>query len=394
MAALVTVAHVPGFAERERPAAMSVVATGAGALALGALGALLVLVSAVDLFLTIFNYDGFTTLTTRFHHALWRLVRGACGALPEGPRHTALSLGAASMLPATVALWLGLEVTGFALMYDPGLTGGSFAHNGTGSGLGTAFYLSAGAISSLTFGDVTARSGLDRALVDLETILGLATFTLALGYVVTTFGVLGALENLHGRVRRHAEDPERPSSILARHFRGGSPSDLPSFLQELGDDLESYDQGLRRYPVVYYFHTRRRRRSIPVVFAALGDLLALLRWGLPPDEPMTEDPFLAALLDGYETTVDRLRRSFVGPEPLSIPEPSSRHEYEAGSGEDVQEFRRLQERARASAGIEDAGGDGYERYREWFPFAYRKRVILDRVADALGYDPPRVPAQT
>ena len=368
---------------------MSVVATGAGLLALAALGSLLVVAAGVDLFLTIFNYDGFTTLATRFHHVLWRIVRTVGGVLPERARHAVLSIGAASMLPATVALWLGLEITGFALMYAPGLANGDFTRKAAGTGIGTAFYLSAGEISSLVAGDVVPRDGLDRALSDLETILGLATFTLALGYVVTTFGVLGALENLHGRVRRHAEDPERPSSILARHFRGGSPSDLPSFLQELGDDLESYDQGLRRYPVVYYFHTRRRRRSIPVVFESLGDLLALLRWGLPPDEPMTQDPFLAALLDGYETTLDRLRRSFVGPDPLDVPEPASRSQFEAGDDEWVQAFRRLEERARSAAGVDGAAHDGYERFREWFPYAYRKRVILDRVADALGYDPPR-----
>jgi hypothetical protein len=402
IAAVVMAAHVPTFAERERPAPMPIVATGAGSLALGALGALLVVVTAIDFFLTVFNYDGFTTLTTRFHRVLWRVVRILGGALPERARHTALSVGAASMLPATVALWLGLEVTGFALMYDPGLASGSFAHKGTGHGLGTAFYLSAGAISSLTFGDATPRSGLYRALVDLETILGLATFTLALGYVVTTFGVLGALENLHGRVRRHAEDPAKPSSILARHFRGGQPSDLPSFLQALGEDLESYDQGLRRYPVVYYFHTRRRRRSIPVIFAALGNMLELLRWGLPADEPMTEDPFLAALLDGYATTLDRLRRSFVGPDPIETPEPLAPGRfvsaYTSGDREpSVDAFRRLEERARASAGIEDDAPDtdvesAYERYRDWLEFASRERAVLVRVADALGYERPEIDA--
>lgn len=64
-------------------------------------------------------------------------------------------------------------------MYEPGLAGGAFVLRGAGHSLGTAFYLSGGAISSLTFGDVTPRGGLDRALVDLATIVGLTTFTLA-----------------------------------------------------------------------------------------------------------------------------------------------------------------------------------------------------------------------
>jgi hypothetical protein len=369
---------------------------GAGALAAGAAGALIALAAVADLFLTVFNYDGFTFVAARYQALLWRLLRGATSLLPERLRQNVLSVGSAALLPATVALWLGLEIIGFALMFYPGLRDGSFTVSGGDRSIGDAFYLSAGAISSLTFGDVTARAPLDRALVDLETIVGLATFTLALGYVVTAFDVLGKLENLHGRVRRHAEDPEKPSSILARHFRGGHPGDLPSFLQALGDDLEDYDQGLRRYPVVYYFHTRRRLRSIPHVFASLGDMLALLRWGLPAHEAITEDPFLAALVDGYGTTLDRLRRSFVGPDPIRLPEPVPAERFARAYADGAEEasvdaFRRLEQRARQSSGLGGNGADAesaYERYREWLPFAHRRRVVLDRVADALGYERP------
>jgi hypothetical protein len=382
---------------------MLLAGTSGGTLALGVAGAVIAGVAIVDLFFTLFNYDGFTFLSRRFQRALWNAIRTLASPLPGGIRHPALSVGSAWLLPATVALWLGLEITGFALVYLPGLGDGSFKLNGADSSLGTAYYFSGGAISSLTFGDVLARSGLDRAVVDLETIVGLATFTLALGYVVTTFNVLGKLENLHGRVERHAERPGRPSSILRRHFRGGEPSDLPSYLQLLADDLEAYDQGLRRYPVVYYFHTRRADRSIPHVFDALGNLIALLHWGLPSDEPMSQDPFLAALLDGYVATVTRLQRTFVGPVPLRLPEPIGREQFAAayaGREEDrgVRDFRDLERRARDAAGRDtDATGDvdeAYERYREWLPFAYRQRVVLDRVADALGYDPPRVAAES
>jgi hypothetical protein len=375
-----------------------VAAAGPGSLALAAVGALVAVVAGLDLFLTVFNYDGFTFVAARFQRVLWKTLRTAARAVPPRARHAALSVASAGMLPATVALWLGLEITGFALMYLPGLRSADFRVAGVGRSLGTAFYLSAGDISSLTFGDVVARSGVDRALVDLETIVGLTTFTLALGYVVTAFGVLGRLENLHGRVRRHGEEPDRPSSILARHFRGGNANDLPAFLQALGDDLESYDQGLRRYPVVYFFHTRRTRRSIPYVFATLGDLLALLRWGLPAGEPLTQDSFLVALVDAYGTTLDRLRRSFVGPDPIDVPAPLEREQFAAAYAADephssASAYRRLQNRAAEATGLDAADAatspEMYERYREWCPFAYRQQVILRRVADALGYEAPR-----
>jgi hypothetical protein len=370
-----------------------------GDLAIGAAGGLIVLAVLADLFVTVFNYDGFSFLANRLHGLLWKTMRTLARPLPSRLRHTVLSLGSASMLPATYVLWLGLEITGFALLFGAGLSAHGFSSR-AGTGIGTGFYLSAGDIASLTFGDVTARSSLMRALVDVETVIGLTTFTLALGYVVTTFDVLRTLDGLHAIVRRHAEDPSKPSSILARHFRGGQPTELPSLLESITEKLEDYDQGLRRYPVVYYFHTRRLARSIPRIFSNLGRLVALLRWGLPASEPMAEDPLLVALIAEYETTLERLQRSFVGPPDLDPPDPLSSEEfarqYAAANrdaetaDENVASFRELQHAARSSAGIEcsDEGGgaETYEQYREWLPFAYRNEVILGRIADALGYE--------
>jgi hypothetical protein len=128
------------------------------------------------------------------------------------------------MLPATVFLWLSLEIFGFALIYWAGLrSGGMTSSHGAGRGLGGALYMSAGDISTLTFGDVIATSGFWRAAVDVQAMLGLGTFTLALGYLVTTYGVLANLDSLHSTVRRNAAEPVRPSSILVRHYRGGEP---------------------------------------------------------------------------------------------------------------------------------------------------------------------------
>jgi hypothetical protein len=42
----------------------------------------------------------------------------------------------------------------------------------------------------------------------------------------------------------------------------------------------------------------------------LGRLVALLRWELPPEEHMSQDPLLAALIVEYGTTLERLQRSF------------------------------------------------------------------------------------
>ena len=47
------------------------------------------------------------------------------------------------MLPATYALWLGLLITGFAMMFHAGLRAHGFVSQ-AGRGIGTGFYLSGG----------------------------------------------------------------------------------------------------------------------------------------------------------------------------------------------------------------------------------------------------------
>lgn len=363
-------------------------------LLLAASGVVLVVLALIDMFLTVFNYDGYRFISERFQRVCWRIMRGFTAALPGGVGDMARSVASATLLPLTVAMWLGVEVTGFALIYSSGLSAGVFhLSNGLPATLGSAFYLSAGGISTLTFGDVEPVGGIYRAATVLQAIIGLSTFTLALGYVVTSFSVLGDLMRLHNTVRRHARDDDRPTSVLARHYQGGQATELPDLLQQLSTSLDAYDEGLRRYPVVFFVHSRNSERSIPSVFSRLGTLLAALRWGLPAGDAMTDDPWLAALFDQYEITVRRLQRSFVGPIPLPPVAPATRSDFERtyGSSEpdgDVATFRELQERTRRAIGCRPAPDDpdtAYGRYREWFPFHHRGRAVLSRIARALGY---------
>lgn len=371
----------------------------AGLIAVGAGGGILLVVTLADVFVTIFNYDGFTFLTARLHRLYWTALRGLVSMLPGRGRDAVLALGSAALLPATLLTWLALEISAFAMMYLPGLAGGSFRlASGLENQAGAAYYFSAGDITSLTFGDVVARTGTYRALADIETVIGLATVGLAVTYVLAALDALASLNRLHGRVRRQAIEPNRPATIVARYFHGGQPEELSSLLQSLTEDLDEYDQGLRRYPVVFYVHTRNTQRSLPRIFAALGDLIELIRWGLPPDQPLTSHPYLLALADQYTTTLARLQRSFVGTPhdttPAPLPPHSFRADFQASTPQDplVRAFRSLLDQAAENSGLEAPActpeATTYERYREWLPFHCRRRAFIRKVTAALGYPAP------
>lgn len=216
---------------------------------------------------------------------MWcRGLRAFARPLPEAGRHWALSLGSAAMIPLTLTLWVGLETAAFAPIVYPGMKSGSFVMQHVDTAIGASFHLSGGALTTLALGDIVPRAGVYRALVNLEALIGLATMTLALGYVVTTLRARRSIEALHSMISHHTDSSSRPSSALTRHFHQGAAPGLPRLLASLADRLDDYEEGLRRYPVADYFYTRRLMRSIPRVLHDLGELIARLRWGLPPEE--------------------------------------------------------------------------------------------------------------
>lgn len=367
--------------------------SGIGGIIVGVAGGVVLLLGVTDLFLTVFNHDGFTFLAGRVHAASWAGLRASRRLLPGRARAGYLSVGSAAMLPLTLLWWLVLEAAGFAMMYLPGVAAKGFSIEHGIPTVQSAFYLSGGDLTSLTFGDVVAVSAPYRALVDLETVIGLATFTIGLTYVLAAFDAIGTLNQMHSRVRRHAISPNQPASILARHFRHRNADELTTLLQSLVEDLSAYDDALRRYPVVFYFHTRRPERSIPRIFTALGKLIELLRWGIPPDQDTATNPYLLALQDQYMTTGRRLLRSFVGPAELPSRPPLGEADFNAaylhGADGTVRAFADLRTEASDATGIAASEEDThylYRQYCEWWPFHAMRQDVEKRVRHALCYE--------
>jgi hypothetical protein len=144
-----------------------------------ALGALLVVLGMVEVFLTVLHYDGSSLLGRRVNRGTWWAVRTATAPLPRRSRSYLRCLGAPLMIPVSLAVWLSLEVVGFALLYHPGLFAGNFdVPAGSKPGFVLALYTSIVTLSTLGYGDVTPTAPLFQALTGLEALIGFALLTL------------------------------------------------------------------------------------------------------------------------------------------------------------------------------------------------------------------------
>ena len=159
-------------------------------------------------------------------------------------------------------------------------------------------------------------------------------------------------------------------------------------------ELVEVYEGMRRYPVVYYYHSRRPYRSIPYTFRMLGGIAGALRWGLPSGHPGSQTPWLPALITGLETFIAYLEKRFLSERLEEAPKPVPVKTFEMSftQGEEssdtwLNRFLEVESGMREIAGIDELPdpNEAYGRYTDWLPFAYYNRAFYEASARDLGY---------
>ena len=368
------------------------------------LGIVVILIGLVDVFFAVLQHDAIGFLTPKLYRWSWVAARTVTGPLPTPVRSFIRSLAAPGMVVLTLVVWLGTQLVGFALLFYPGVLDGEFA---VGADLrpsfGVALYASAVTLSSLASTDVFPTTMLFRAVAASETLVGLGILTLTVSYLLSVYRVLQAQYALAAALHHQAEDGGDPRSILAPHFVSGRPEGLSTHLREFHRSLVDQAEGMRRYPIVYYFQSRHAYRSIPYIFHMIGGVVAALRFGLPKGHPATLDPWLPPLMTGY-VDVMRAVESHFGPRvELQQPDPVPWERFRRaldGEAEDelderTEEFLAMDRFMRRLADIDGPpdAEETYERYEKWLPFATESRAFVSTLARDLGTDLEQLQAE-
>ena len=359
-------------------------------------GVLLILVGLLDVFFTVLHYDGFGFLSSRLYRRVFDAVCFLTGPLPRKSRALGLSMAAPLMVPITITVWIFLVSAGYALVYFAGMGAEtfSFSSSGLAPSLMEAFYFSGVTIATLGLGDVTPLSGPYQAIAVSEALVGFGILTLSVSYVVGVYGVLQRLGILTAGLYHQAQDTNDPLTILVPHFPEGQHRGLESHVMSLHRDLVEVYEGLRRYPLVYYYHSRRAYRSLPFAFRMIGGMAGALRWGLPKSHPGSQTPWLPTLIIALGTLIDYMDELFLSEHLEEAPDPVPFETFEAAlerAKEPVDpwldRFLQIQSSMHDMVHLEDRpdAGEAYERYVKWLPFAHRSRAFFEASAKDLGY---------
>ncbi len=362
-------------------------------------GTALIAMGLLDVFFTVLHYDDLGFLSNRLHRGIWRVVRGITAPMPHSLGNFGLSLGAPLMIPATIILWVGLVMVGFALIYYAGMDGENFAFDfDVDQGFGRALYLSGVTVATLGYGDITPISPLYEVIALGEALIGFVILSLTISYVLGIYGVFHQLSILDSDLYHQAEDAGDPRSVLSSHFPDGRPRNLDPHLMSLYRGMIAYAAGVRRYPIVYYFYGRQLYHSMPYAFRMIGGMSAALRWGLPEGHPATQEPWLPALLEGFNTVTTRIEERFLSPRkaeeaPEVVGFAAFVGSLEGKENPDdawLEQFLHLERWMRQLARLGDAPPEpeeAYARYKEWLPFAHRVDTFVRVTLKDLGREP-------
>ncbi len=314
---------------------------------------------------------------------------------PVPPRHNAfvLSLGIPLMILFSLLMWIAIQVAGFAFIYYVGLHRGSFRFSeGLEASAVEALYLSGISLSGLGYGDIGPITAPFQLVAAFQALMGYGFLTLAIAYVVNVYKVVEDMGVLSADIYHESERTYEAHNILEVHFHRGEPRGLGGRLNNFYSSIISHHEGMRHYPVAYYFYSRRGYAALPYRFGAIGRVISTLRWGLPSGHPVTEEPWLLALKSAYESISDEIIERFVGVVVPPADEPVDKATFVTdlayGRSDDalIQLFLEVldfMEDLTEAKHLRDPE-EVYRRYSEWVPFVSRIEHFVKVMVDQLS----------
>jgi len=210
----------------------------------------------------------------------WRAA--ACLTRNPKKRESLLSFFGPLSLPLLLAVWASGLLGGFALLYygigSPfeATTGMGLAH----SALRTDFYVSGTTLFTLGLGDVVPTHSIGRALLILESGMGLGFLAVVIGYFPVLYAAFSKREVEIALLDARAGSPPSGVELLRRHAYPGGEEELAKLMQQwerwAAELLESHIS----YPVLCYFRSQHDNQSWLSALVAVLDASALMIAGL------------------------------------------------------------------------------------------------------------------
>ncbi|WP_127819689.1 FUSC family protein [Microbacterium sp. CPCC 204701] len=366
------------------------------------IGVLLLLMTLLDAFLAVLNYDEAGLFVDRIVRAQWIVLRAFTRRVGRRWRPLVLRQATGIIVVVTILWWVAGIVFGFALVYFGalGMTGAIVTSTGVEPDFWGALYLSLGQFSTVGVDNIGPGAALMNLLTVAEAMISVVMLSFIITFLGSVYGVIQSLQSLSANFFRAGLGITDPIDSLAPFFPDGRSRGLDGQLDSILGSLSAYGHGLSQNRAAYYFQSGRDQFSLPFSLFMTSGVIGALRWGLPTRSDPASEPGLTRLIEAYEDFRVRLQQALrlaTGP----VPAPVTAREFASAvaayeqSGSQValdpwaMRFLRIDRRMAALTRASDAidVDDAYRRYTAWLPFEFRAQALLAAVSRDLDYQP-------
>lgn len=365
------------------------------------LGTAILVVSLLDTFLAVLNYDEPGIFVNRFVRWQWTVVRWFTRRVRPSWRPLVLRQFTGVLLLTTIVCWIGGIVLGFTLIYL-GLIGlGAFQlSQGVSPDFVGAFYLSTGQFATVGADNISPAGGWVNLIPVTEALLSIMLLSFIITFLSNIYGVIQLLRSLCADFFQTGPGVGDPVAALAPYFPDGEPRDLDRHLNELVDDFNLYCDGLRQDHAAYHFQSGQDQFSLPFALYMTSGLIGALSWGLPSGHTASKAPSLLRLREAFDEFRDRRYRIMKWRRPLvpAAVDAGAFRDAHAGfrangatEGVDPWAVRFLvldrDMAAMTGAAPSPDADDAYRRYVDWLVFAAPAQDFVARVSRDLDFQP-------
>jgi hypothetical protein len=220
-------------------------------------------------------------LTRLFYRATWLPWRAIARLMPAGERREVfLSVYGPLSLLALLVIWAVILVVGFALLH---WAGGSRLESPFGlQGYRADLYFSGATLFTLSLGDITPISRLERALTVLEAGTGIGLLAMVIGYLPSLSQAFSRREANVTSLDARAGSPPSAGELLIRHKGPGGEAALAQLLEHWERWTAELMETHVSLPVIAYYRSQHQNQSWVAALTTILDVCALILAGLEP----------------------------------------------------------------------------------------------------------------
>lgn len=242
---------------------------------LAIIGIVILIYTTFDVLVTTLTVGGGGPITSRISSGIWWLV---LQIHQKKSSHRLLSITGLVLLTGIALAWYLLTWVGWTFIFCAENSAVVNASSKIPADTWERIYFVGYNISTLGMGDYQAQGIVWQITTAISSASGFFLVTLSIAYLLP---IVSAASEKRAFATYISSLGGTADEILSRAWNGQDFGELSSHLSSLTPTLTEQGEKHLAYPVLHYFHSVERARSLPLSLIALDEALTLLQYGIP-----------------------------------------------------------------------------------------------------------------